>query len=47
LWQILWLAGSPEEYMHLTNSFFCSASSSFMGEVGEKKKVAQVTQTWM
>jgi hypothetical protein len=33
-----WLAGSPEEYMHLTNSFFYSASFSFLGEVGEKKR---------
>jgi hypothetical protein len=40
-----WLATRIYAADHL---LFCSASFSFMGEVGEKKKkVAQVTQTWM
>jgi hypothetical protein len=45
LWQILWLAGWPEEYMHLTNSFFCSASLSFLGEVGRKKKESSLSNS--
>ncbi len=40
-----WLATRIYAADHL---LFCSASFSFIGEVGEKKKkVAQVTQTWM
>jgi hypothetical protein len=40
-----WLAGSPQEYMHLTNSFFCSASLSFLGEVGRKKKESSLSNS--